>query len=64
MCNNNQRGFPLLLPFLAGAVVGPLFFNGFNNGGNNQQCCGYYYPYQPMPPSYQNQYFYPYILQK
>lgn len=39
----DQRGF--LLPFLAGAIVGPLFFNGF--GYNNCPNCGGMYP-QPV----------------
>lgn len=47
----DQRSVPFLLPFLAGAVIGPLFFNGFgynNCQGNN---CGY--PNQGIPPIYQ-----------
>ena len=60
----NERGFPFLLPFLAGAVVGPLFFNGFGNAYGNQGCpnCGgqgvlvYPYPigYGGYPGAYIN----------
>lgn len=47
-------GGGLLLPFLAGFLVGPLFFNG--NDKNNQYPPFYpiYYPmYQPYPIYYQ-----------
>lgn len=65
----DQRGVPFLLPFLAGAVVGPLFFNGIQGYGCGRQGCGnvpvsyqqFYYP-QPIyqQPIYQQQ-FYPYM---
>lgn len=48
MYYNNYRG-GFLLPFLAGAVVSPLFLGAFNNNGLNN-ChngyCGYMHPYQ------------------
>lgn len=42
----DQRFFPLLLPFVAGLAIGPLLFN-------NRPCCPPPYPPYPMyPPPY------------
>ncbi len=48
MYYQDQRSGGLLLPFLAGVLVGPLFFNGINNQ----------VPYQPYPVQYPQPYPY------
>lgn len=45
-----------LLPFLAGAVISPLFLGAFNGGGYNN-CINGYCPNQGYPPYQINQQF-------
>lgn len=62
-CRNNYdnqqiRGGGLLLPFLAGLVVGPLFINGFGYNHPNQYV--QQTPVQQYPPNYYyNPQYYP-----